>query len=97
MNIRFRDVSSGIVEARAVIELAPGMFLNEVAILRKDDELLVELPQKSFKGRDNRMFFMDIITFENEHLKTLWEVEVKTAYIEWRKENKKVLVYSSHG
>lgn len=32
MNIHFRDVQSGSVEARAIIEIADGVFLNEVTI-----------------------------------------------------------------
>jgi len=95
MKIKFRDVSSGIVDARAVIELSPGVYLNEVTILRKGTEIAVELPQKSFKGKDNKMHFIDVVTFENEDKQTLWMMEVKNEYITWRKEHKKVLVYES--
>lgn len=93
MKIRFRDVSSGIVEARAVIDLGSGLFLNEVTILKKEDELKVELPQKSFKGKDGRMHYLNILGFENPNKETLWKLEVKELYTEWRKANKKVLVY----
>lgn len=93
MNIKFRDVSSGIVQARAVIEVAPGILLNEVTILKKDEELKVEIPQKSFRGKDDRMHYLDIITFENENKETLWHMEVKESYMNWRRSNKKVLVY----
>ena len=59
MIIKFRDVSSGIVEARAIIEITPGVFINEVTILRKDGQIEIELPQKSFKGKDNRMHHLN--------------------------------------
>jgi hypothetical protein len=95
MKIKFRDVSSGIVEARAVIELLPGVFLNEVTILKKDGELLIELPQKSFRGKDERMHYLNIVTFENENKETLWKMEIKEEYVSWRRTNKKVLVYES--
>jgi len=95
MKIKFRDVSSGIVEARAVIEIEPGVFVNEVTILKKDGKLLVELPQKSFRGKDNRMHYLNILTFESENKATLWKMEIKEEYLNWRKSNKKVLVYES--
>ncbi|RLC52052.1 MAG: hypothetical protein DRH89_04995 [Candidatus Cloacimonadota bacterium] len=95
MKIKFRDVSSGIVEARAVIELVSGIFLNEVTVLKKDGELIIELPQKSFRGKDDRMHYLNIITFENENKETLWKMEIKEEYINWRRNNKKVLVYES--
>ena len=95
MKIKFRDVSSGIVEARAVIELVTGIFLNEVTVLKKDGELIIELPQKSFRGKDDRMHYLNIITFENENKETLWKMEIKEEYINWRRNNKKVLVYES--
>ncbi|MDP8268751.1 MAG: hypothetical protein P9L97_08495 [Candidatus Tenebribacter davisii] len=93
MKIRFKDVSSGIVEARAVIEITPGVFVNEVTILNKDGEIIIELPQKSFRGKDERMHYLNILTFENENKETLWRMEVKEEYMNWRKNNKKVLVY----
>ena len=93
MEIKFRDVSSGIVEARAVIEIIPGVFINEVTILNKDGEIKIELPQKSFRGKDDRMHYLNILTFENENKETLWRMEVKEEYLVWRKNNKKVLVY----
>ncbi|MCD4796877.1 MAG: hypothetical protein K8R49_06910 [Candidatus Cloacimonetes bacterium] len=93
MKIKFRDVSSGIVEARAVIELQPGIYLNEVTILNKNEEIKVELPQKSFRGKDDRMHYLNILTFENENKETLWKMEIKEEYLNWRKANKKVLVY----
>lgn len=95
MDIKFRDVSSGIVEARGVIEVTPGIFLNEITIINKDGQIKVELPQKSFKGKDDRMHYLNIITFENENKETLWKMEIKEAYFEWRKNNKKVLIYES--
>ena len=95
MNIRFRDVSSGIVEARAIIELAPGIYINEITILRKNHEIIVELPKKSFKGRNGRIHHIDILTFESENKKILWIYEIKAEYKKWRKKNRKVLVYES--
>jgi len=95
MNIKFRDVNSGIVEARAIIEIVPGLFLNEVTILRKGNDLVVELPQKSFKGKDGKLHYIDIMTFETENKKIVWLYDVRAAYLEWRKDNKKVLVYES--
>lgn len=93
MKIRFKDVSSGIVEARAVIEIIPGVFINEVTILNKDGDIIIELPQKSFRGKDERMHYLNILTFENENKETLWIMDVKEEYLAWRKNNKKVLVY----
>jgi len=95
MNIRFRDVSSGIVEARAVVEVAEGLFLNEITILSRNDQIEVELPRKSFKGKDGKMHFMDIISFDSEDERTLWMMTIKEDYLSWRKNNKKVLVYES--
>ena len=93
MIIKFRDVSSGIVEARASIEIMPEIYLMEVTILRKNGVLLVELPQKSFKGKDGRMHHLDLITFESENKETIWKMEILEEYQNWRKKNKKVLVY----
>ncbi len=95
MKIKFRDVSSGIVEARAVIEIVPGIFINEVTILKKDNEIIVELPQKSFRGKDDRMHYLNILTFENENKETIWKMEIKEEFLKWRKNNKKVLIYES--
>ena len=95
MKIKFRDVSSGIVEARAVIEISEGVFLNEVTILKKDGKVIVELPQKSFKGKDDRMHYLNIISFENENKETLWKMEIKEEFFNWRRSNKKVLIYES--
>ncbi|MCK4956942.1 MAG: hypothetical protein KAS49_04855 [Candidatus Cloacimonetes bacterium] len=93
MKIKFRDVSAGIVEARAIIELSEGVYLNEVTILKKEGEIKVELPQKSFKGKDGRMHYLNILGFESGDKETLWKLEVKEQYFDWRKDNKKVLVY----
>lgn len=95
MKIRFRDVSSGIVEARAVLEIKEGILLNEITILSRNGQIEVELPQKSFKGKDGKMHFMDVITFDNEDRKTLWMMEIKEEYNTWRQTNKKVLVYET--
>ena len=95
MNIRFRDVSSGVVEARAVIEIAPGLFLHEVTILKRNGQLEVEMPQKSFKGKNGKFHHLDIVTFDNENHQTLWMMEIREAYENWRSQNKKVLVYEA--
>lgn len=93
MNIRFKDVNRGIVEARAVLELEGGMLINEITIINKDDRIKVELPQKSFRGKDNKMHYIDIISFDNENKMTLWLLDVKRKYFEWRKKNPKVEIY----
>lgn len=93
MNIHFRDVQTGSVEARAVIEIAEGVFLNEITLLNIDGELVVEFPRKSFMGKTKRTFYIDIISFEDNDKRIVWELEIKKAYQEWRKNNKKVLVY----
>lgn len=95
MKIKFRDVSTGIVEARAVIEIYEGIFLNEITILKRDGEIEIEFPQKSFRGKDNRMHYLNILTFENENKETLWKMEIKEEYQTWRQNNKKVLIYES--
>lgn len=93
MNIHFRDVQAGSVEARAIVEIATGVFLNEITILNIDGEIVVEFPKKSFIGKSKRTFYIDIITFEDNDKRIVWELEIKSAYREWRKNNKKVLVY----
>ncbi len=93
MNIKFRDVPTGIVQARAVIEIMPGVYLNEVTIISRDGILKVEIPQKTFIGKNNRKHYIDILTFETEDKRTIWELEVKQAYLKWREEHKKILVY----
>ncbi len=93
MKIRFKDVSSGIVEARAIIEIIPGVYVNEVTILNKDGDIKIELPQKSFRGKDERMHYLNILTFENENKETIYRMDIKEEYLAWRKNNKKVLVY----
>ncbi len=95
MNVKFRDVSSGIVEARAVVEIIPGIFVNEVTVLKKNDQITIELPQKSFRGKDDKMHYLNVITFENENKEMIWKMEIKDKYLEWRKNNKKVLIYES--
>jgi len=93
MNIHFRDVQSGSVEARAIIEIADGVFLNEVTILNIDGEIVVEFPHKSFIGKSKHTYYIDIVTFEDNDKRIVWELEIKDAYREWRKANKKVLIY----
>ena len=96
MNIHFRDVQTGSVEARAIMEIADGVFLNEITILNIDGEIVVEFPKKSFVGKNHRMHYIDIITFEDNDKRLVWELEIKNAYKEWRKTNKKVLVYKQN-
>ncbi len=93
MNIHFRDVQTGSVEARAIMEIADGVFLNEITILNIEGEIVVEFPKKSFMGKNKRTFYLDIITFEDSNKRIVWELEIKSAYREWRKANKKVLIY----
>jgi len=86
-------VQTGSVEARAVLEIAAGVFLNEVTLLNLDGEMIVEFPRKSFMGKSKRTHYIDILTFEDNDKRIVWELEIKKAYYEWRKTNKKVLVY----
>lgn len=96
MNIHFRDVQTGSVEARAIMEIADGVFLNEITILSIEGEIVVEFPKKSFVGKTKRTYYIDIITFEDTDKRIIWELEIKSAYREWRKTNKKVLVYEQN-
>lgn len=95
MNIKFKDVNIGVVQARAVIEIAQGVFINEVTILKKHNDIIVELPEKSFKGKGGKMYYLNIITFADENKENLWKLEIKNQYIEWRKKNPKILVYEN--
>lgn len=95
MNIKFKDINTGIVQARAVIEIADGIFLNEITILRKGNDIIVELPQKSFRGKDGKMYYMDVITFANEDKENLFKLEIKSEYEKWRGQNPKILVYEN--
>jgi len=96
MNIHFRDVQTGNVEARAVLEIAKGVFLNEITILNYEGEIVVEFPRKSFLGKNKRTYYMDVVTFEDNDKRIVWELEIKAAYNEWRKSNRKVLVYENN-
>lgn len=93
MNIRFREISRGIVEARASVEVAPGIVINEITILKKGNDLVVEYPQKTFKGNDGKIHYVDIVTFASEQKRIVWSLEIIDAYINWREANKPVLVY----
>ncbi len=95
MKVIFKDVSKGVVDSRAIIEICEGVYINEVSILRKDGHLQVEFPQKSFKGKDGKMHWMDILTFRDEDKKTLFQMEILQLHDQWRKKNKKVLIYES--
>jgi len=77
MNIKFKDINTGIVQARAVIEITEGIFLNEITILKKGGEIIVELPQKSFRGKDGKMYYMNIITFANEDKENFFQTRNK--------------------
>jgi len=94
MDIRFRDVSNGIVEARAVLKIEE-LLINEITILKKDGLIFVELPQKSFKAKDGKVHNLDIITFENEDQKTLFLLQIKQSFLDWRKKQKKIRIYES--
>jgi hypothetical protein len=96
MNIHFRDVQAGSVEARAIIEIADGVFLNEITILNIEGNIVVEFPKKSFQGKNKRIFYIDVLTFEDNDKRIVWELEIKNAYRDWRKTNKKVLVYEDN-
>ncbi|PKN79250.1 MAG: hypothetical protein CVU48_05875 [Candidatus Cloacimonetes bacterium HGW-Cloacimonetes-1] len=96
MKIHFRDVQTGSVEARAVIEIEEGVFFNEVTILNVEGQIVVEFPKKSFMGKTKKTFYIDIVTFEDNDKRVLWEFQIKEAYREWRKTNKKVLVYENN-
>ena len=96
MNIKFREVAHKVVQARAVIEIANGIFINEITILKIDGKIVVELPQKSFKGKNGKIYKMDIITFKDENKKILWLLNIKKEYEKWRKDNPKVLIYEYH-
>lgn len=93
MNIHFRDVQTGNVEARAILEIAEGVFLNEITILSYDGEIAVEFPRKSFVGKNKRTHYLDVVSFVDSSKRQIWEMEIKSAFHEWRKLNKKVLVY----
>ncbi len=93
MKIKFRDINVGIVQARASIEIFPDIFINEITILKKKNRIIVELPQKTFKGKDGRIHNIDIITFMNENKKNLWKLEIKDEYKKWRRENPKIEVF----
>ncbi|TSA25125.1 hypothetical protein D4R71_05835 [bacterium] len=96
MNIKFKDINTGIVQARAVIKIAEGIFLNEITILKKNRDIIVELPQKSFRGKDGKMYYMNIITFADEDKENFFKLEVKTEYKKWRGQNPKILVYENN-
>lgn len=95
MEVKFKDVGRGVVAARALIEIETGVFINEITIIKKGHNIEIEFPQKSFKGQDGRIHFIDIITFENEEKRIVWELEVKEKYVEWRKQNKRVEIYEN--
>lgn len=95
MRIKFKDVSKGVVLARAVVEISEGIYLNEISVLKEDDDIKIEFPTKNFKGKDGRQHYMHVFMFDSERRKTLFELEIKNAYKEWRQSCKTVLVYES--
>jgi len=95
MEIKFKDINIGAVQARAVVEIAPDIFINEITILKKHNDIIVELPQKSFRGKKGDIYHLDIITFANEDKENLWKLEIKNEYLKWRKKNPKILVYEN--
>ena len=95
MDIRFRDINTGIVEARAVVRLTDQILLNEITILSREGKIEVEFPQKTFKAKDGKVHNLDIILFDTEDQKNLFIFQVKEAFHEWRKKQKKVRIYES--
>ena len=95
MDIKFRDVNYGIVEARAMLKTSEGFTINEITIINRGGNIEVELPRKSFKSKVGKMMNMDIMTFDTEDQKTLFLLQVKECYLEWRKKQKLVRVYES--
>jgi len=95
MDIKFRDVNYGIVEARAMLRTTEGFTVNEITIISRDGKIEVELPKKSFKSKVGKVLSMDILTFDSEDQKTLFLLQVKEHYLEWRKKQKLVRVYES--
>lgn len=93
MKIKFKDINTGIVQARAIIEIKQGLYINEVTILKKYGKIEVEIPHKSFKGKDGNIHNIPIITFESSDKKRLWKLEIKNEYKNWRKKNPKIEVY----
>ncbi|MBS3741146.1 MAG: hypothetical protein KGY75_04050 [Candidatus Cloacimonetes bacterium] len=93
MKIKFKDINTGVVQARAIIEIKPGMYINEITILKKYNKIEVELPSKSFKGKDGKIHNMPVITFASEDKENLWKLEIKNEYKKWRKKNPKIEVY----
>ena len=94
MDIKFRDVNSGIVDARAIVKF-DSFTLNEITIINKKGIIEVELPRKSFKAKDGKIYNLDILTFDNEDQENLFKIQIKDAFLEWRKKQKKVRVYES--
>jgi len=95
MKIVFKDVSRGVVDSRAIIQILDGVFLNEITILRKDGILRVEFPQKSFRGKSQTTHWMDILTFLDSNKKAIFEMDILAEHKSWRAKNKEVLVYES--
>lgn len=92
MKIFFKDVSKGVVDARVIVELENGIFINEITILRKQNRFSVEFPEKTFRGKDNKIHNINIITFENDDKKTLWEIDILEKHKKWRETNRRVYI-----
>ena len=95
MEIKFKDISLGRVEARAVVKLQEGVVLNEISVLNINGELIVEFPKKSFIAKTGRLYSFDVISFDTEDEKTLFTIQIKDAYYEWRKKTNKVRVFNN--
>ena len=95
MEIKFKDISDKKVEARAVIKLHEGIILNEISIINNNDEIIVEYPKKSFLSKSGKVYSFDVLTFETEDEKTLFSIQIKEAYYEWRKRLNKVRIFES--
>ena len=95
MDIKFREVNQGIVEARVIIKLSEGVVLNEITILNRNGDIEIEYPQKSFKAKTGKTHSFDIITFDTENEKTLFSLQIKNEFKEWRKQQKKVRIFDN--
>ncbi|MCL2063038.1 MAG: hypothetical protein FWG98_01520 [Candidatus Cloacimonetes bacterium] len=93
MEIKFKDINTGRVEARALVKLHEGLILNEISILNIEGDLVVELPKKSFISKTGKLYSFDVITFETEDERTLFCIQIKDAFLEWRKKLNKMRVF----
>ena len=95
MKVTFRDVSRGIVDARATLEFDDGLKVNEITIIRKYNKCTVEFPEKAYRGKDNKLHRINVITFVDDNKKLLWEMELLRKHEIWRKKNRRILVHEA--